>query len=38
MNDNTHFIIPKSNIKQEKITQNGGGKTYVRENYSEHGK
>lgn len=38
MSDNTHFKIPSENISHEKIIPSGGGKSFTRDNYSEHGK
>ncbi|MDA3780045.1 MAG: hypothetical protein PF487_07510, partial [Bacteroidales bacterium] len=37
MDDKTHLNIPPKNIHNESFTPYGGGKPYIRENYSEHG-
>ena len=38
MNNKTHLIIPVENIRNEIFTPPGGGKTYKRENFLEHGR
>ena len=39
MNDDRyHFKIPLTNVRVEKFEKTGGGKTFLRENHSEHGR